>query len=1042
MKKFNLKISIWAFLLVFSAQLILPIVLSPNKVHAEESVASLKSKVKEIQKLRGLRDCVDRFLATDGIGKSSGPWNIYFNPTNKTVNTPDTVVGHGLETGDGKWDCGSPSGDREDRWFKSILKNGSDSDYYGGWNSGEDNSYKSEASKNLRSVKKRRLGVFENEYLVFINRDNLANHSGGGELTNGQAKAKVRDQIGRTIAVIERGLTQPEKDTMAYFNLSWTFADSHACKAQTADNNSGGKKVKIGNKLFTVGNPGGKNAVGFGFYGDNGQGKDGGDGNLTCEQIADRMAELASSYEKVTGDTGTIPEGSNRAEEGDDDTPGDAQAQCQITPNPITWIMCALITGFTEAIQALDSEVTNLLDIKAVEFFGEGAEGDNFNDIWKGTRTIALGFLIIVALVMIISTAIGVGPFDAYTVKKVMPRLVVVIILIPLSWAIVYFMIEMTSVIGYGVRNLIQAPFVDTYPDVRFTSSVSTTAAAGLLGAGLAIGLPGLLSFLVGGFLAVFIAYVTLVLRQIFIILLAVIAPLALVAAILPNTQKAWKFWWESFWKALLVFPIIMAFIAVGRVFALVAQASQGTAGDYIAFIAYFAPYFLIPTAFKMAGGLLGNITGAVNDRGRGAFDRLKKFRQGQLQKNTSKIQDGTRFNPNKAMGRALNNPLRQASQLNKAGLNPLRMRANLNSATANQDAILAQEKAEKDPDIAAIKNDDDLLRSFRDDTSREAMERRLTAPGMNGRFGQQGSRQLANTVAAIERAQKVANPQARQLIASEALAATGTGYETHSDMYQAAIDASNGNASVRNSMFAKMKAASERAGRFDLSSPGHVESMEALDDLERGADPEEINQRMRAHAFRSVGAHKLVQGKPGAVADLATQLGEDYVAARDIGDVDTATDLAGQITALRSASGSATPEGREAINAMLHNVGIDEGRVNPTTGAAVSVDEQLGETLGNMNLRDPGFQTNLQANYAGEIEQRYQQRAREMQAQVGVGPLRPQDLAAAHAEVVRSVAQQVSGQQVRTRAGSYDAGGGTRMPEQLRGQQRNPDEI
>ncbi|MCA9344927.1 hypothetical protein KC946_03760, partial [Candidatus Saccharibacteria bacterium] len=474
MKKINLNFTIWAFLLIFSAQLILPVILSPSKVQAKESVESLKSKVKHIQKLRGLSDCVQNNLATDGIGKESGPWTIKTGFFGQQADAPDAPVGHGVDTGNGKLDCTDGSGDRNNMWFKLVLKNGSDKEYYGGWNDGGDNAYKSVASKNLKD---------EGGYLYFINRDNKTSYSSGSTLrgaTGGPAKAKVKDQIGRTIAVIERDLTQDEKNAMAYLNLAWTFADSHACKAQEVDANSGGDKVKIGSKLFRVGNTGGKNSVGFGFYGDNGQGKS--DGYLTCEQIADRMAKLASSYEKATGDTATIPAGSNRAEEEDDAKPGDAQAECQITPNPITWIMCALITGFTEAIQALDDGVTNLLDIRAVEFFGEGETGDSFNSIWTGVRTIALGFLIIVALIMIISTAIGVGPFDAYTVKKVMPRLVMVIILIPLSWAIVYFMIDMTSVLGYGVRNLIQAPFTANYPNIQFTSSVSTAAAGGLLG--------------------------------------------------------------------------------------------------------------------------------------------------------------------------------------------------------------------------------------------------------------------------------------------------------------------------------------------------------------------------------------------------------------------------------------------------------------------------------------------------------------------------------------------------------------------------------
>ena len=85
---------------------------------------------------------------------------------------------------------------------------------------------------------------------------------------------------------------------------------------------------------------------------------------------------------------------------------------------------------------------------------------------------------------------------------------------------------------------------------------------------------------------------------------------------------------------------IITATIAVGHVFAAIASdraADQGgTVGlvtSFVAFAAYIIPYFIIPFAFRFAGGLIGTLGGFVNDRSRGGFDRLKKFRQGQSDK-------------------------------------------------------------------------------------------------------------------------------------------------------------------------------------------------------------------------------------------------------------------------------------------------------------------------------------------------------------------------------------------------------------------------
>jgi hypothetical protein len=86
-----------------------------------------------------------------------------------------------------------------------------------------------------------------------------------------------------------------------------------------------------------------------------------------------------------------------------------------------------------------------------------------------------------------------------------------------------------------------------------------------------------------------------------------------------------------SLWKLLLIYPIIMALLAIGRVFAEIVQGAPGTQGlveVIIKLVAYIGPFFLIPAAFKYAGGIFANIAGIVNDKERGPLDRLRKGRQ------------------------------------------------------------------------------------------------------------------------------------------------------------------------------------------------------------------------------------------------------------------------------------------------------------------------------------------------------------------------------------------------------------------------------
>lgn len=71
-----------------------------------------------------------------------------------------------------------------------------------------------------------------------------------------------------------------------------------------------------------------------------------------------------------------------------------------------------------------------------------------------------------------------------------------------------------------------------------------------------------------------------------------------------------------------------MFFLASGEAFAaILGGANTGTA-TLLSIIVFIAPFFLLPFAFKLAGGLMATIFSIANDREKGAFDRLRKGRQ------------------------------------------------------------------------------------------------------------------------------------------------------------------------------------------------------------------------------------------------------------------------------------------------------------------------------------------------------------------------------------------------------------------------------
>ncbi len=341
------------------------------------------------------------------------------------------------------------------------------------------------------------------------------------------------------------------------------------------------------------------------------------------------------------------------------------QLVCDIFKISLSWLICPIAQAAISLAGSFDSAINDMLNISVDTYLNEkGACGDSnpgpcFYKAWNSVRILAMAVIVIASLVMIISQALGADVLDAYAIKKILPRLLVAVIAIAISWQLMKAAITASDVLGYGVRALIYKPF-----SVLGAAHIGagTSDALAVLGGVAFIGLGafGLLSFALTALLAVFVGFILLVFREMAVIFLVILSPMAIALYVLPNTRKGGKIWLDSTSGALAMFPIMSGFIAVGHVFAQVAGAvnNGGVIGQFIFIIAYFAPYFLIPTAFRLAGGLVATVGGVVNDRSKGAFDRLKNFRANQLKNNMEKMGEGRRFNQfagNNAFSRTLN---------------------------------------------------------------------------------------------------------------------------------------------------------------------------------------------------------------------------------------------------------------------------------------------------------------------------------------------------------------------------------------------------
>ncbi|HMS23256.1 MAG TPA: hypothetical protein PKB09_00410 [Candidatus Saccharibacteria bacterium] len=257
--------------------------------------------------------------------------------------------------------------------------------------------------------------------------------------------------------------------------------------------------------------------------------------------------------------------------------------------------------------------------------------------------------------------------FDAYTVKKVLPRLAIAVILIQLSWFLTTGAIFLTNQIAYGIQGLMYGAFGGT---ADFTleallsgtssssaTTIGTTVLFSVVGIAFGGGVLAIAAFIV---IAVLVAFLSLAVRRALLILLVLLAPIAIVAWILPNTERFWKMWWDNFTKLLLMFPMIMAMIAAGRIFAKISGTTGGNdiVKVTIVLAGFFVPLLLIPKTFSLAGSAFAAMGGAIAQRGAGAQNWAQGMgKKRQTQKWGKRGQDfmGGNMKERTALGRRVN---------------------------------------------------------------------------------------------------------------------------------------------------------------------------------------------------------------------------------------------------------------------------------------------------------------------------------------------------------------------------------------------------
>lgn len=318
---------------------------------------------------------------------------------------------------------------------------------------------------------------------------------------------------------------------------------------------------------------------------------------------------------------------------------------CAEKTGSLSWIVCpstGLIATITDELYVAieDLLVVQPLPVSnALTSDDESSSGDkpvlgttmNTSPIylvWQYARNITNIIFIIFLIITIYSQLTGAG-INNYGLKRILPRLIITVIMVNLSYIICALAVDVSNIIGGSLRdffteveNNIIAGSADTaaFQDISLDGVLSTVLTGGSIGliAMSAVGGPGYVFFMllvvvIGAIVAVASGLITIAARQALVSLLVMIAPLAFVAYLLPNTEKWFTQWRQLFTRMLVFYPLFSFLFGASHLlgFALLASATS-PAGIILGIAVQIFPLFFSWGLMKMSGTILGNLNAGI----------------------------------------------------------------------------------------------------------------------------------------------------------------------------------------------------------------------------------------------------------------------------------------------------------------------------------------------------------------------------------------------------------------------------------------------
>lgn len=304
---------------------------------------------------------------------------------------------------------------------------------------------------------------------------------------------------------------------------------------------------------------------------------------------------------------------------------------CQDETKGASWILC---TAFELVTNASDTVYGLIEDLLVVEPLATDTDTAIYR-VWDYMRGFTNVIFVIFLIIVIYSQITGLG-INNYGVKRILPRLIIAVILVNLSYIICALLVDASNIVGSSISGIFEKILADTGLNnsaenalfgvdwnmiyLALTGSAAALALFTIGSGGLGAAFWVAVLLIIGVFFSIVSGLITIGLRQVVVTLLVTISPLAFVAYLLPNTEK-----WFNKWKALLAqmiffYPIFAMLFYTSKLAGLTIIA--GAIGDdgkaslfkvIVGLAVQVLPLFLSVSLLKMSGTILGKVSSGLD---------------------------------------------------------------------------------------------------------------------------------------------------------------------------------------------------------------------------------------------------------------------------------------------------------------------------------------------------------------------------------------------------------------------------------------------